>query len=152
MTKFGDYTAATAIYPKANSHLDVRIAVQASNTSEDAAAFESIRVPSEISEQLDAFMQRFGLRFCSFDFIVDPDGLWWWLEGNESGQFLWQEKKTSKERLLASFAAYLLSGGEVAARTKLTLALGDFRATEEMAAFEQTYGHGVQWKTDATFE
>lgn len=32
-----------------------------------------------------------GLRFGALDFIVDPDGQWWFLEINPNGQWAWIE-------------------------------------------------------------
>lgn len=47
--------------------------------------------PREIRAKVDEFMGRAGLTFGALDFIVDPDGQWWFLEVNTSGQWLWIE-------------------------------------------------------------
>ena len=37
------------------------------------------------------YLRHMGLNFGAFDFIVDNNGQWWFLECNPNGQWLWME-------------------------------------------------------------
>lgn len=50
--------------------------------------------PEGITEALHAYLGRFGLVFGAFDFAVDREGRWWFLECNPSGQWAWLEPET----------------------------------------------------------
>jgi glutathione synthase/RimK-type ligase-like ATP-grasp enzyme len=50
-----------------------------------------ISLPNEIDMQVSSIMARLGLSYGAFDFIVDKDGKWWYLEVNSAGQWLWIE-------------------------------------------------------------
>ncbi len=39
-------------------------------------------------------MNRLGLRFGALDFLVTPDGEWYFLEINPNGQWAWIEQET----------------------------------------------------------
>lgn len=41
-----------------------------------------------------ALLDRVGLRFAALDFVVAPDGEWWFLECNPNGQWAWIEDNT----------------------------------------------------------
>lgn len=43
----------------------------------------------------------------SFDFAVDADGTWWFLEINETGQFLWIDQVIPLAGLLQQFLSFL---------------------------------------------
>ena len=51
----------------------------------------AIQVPDRIVESVSAMMDRYGLVFGTFDFIVRPDGHWVFLELNPNGQWAWTE-------------------------------------------------------------
>ena len=42
-----------------------------------------------------ALLDSFALRFAALDFVVDPDGRWWFLECNPNGQWAWIEDETN---------------------------------------------------------
>jgi len=50
-----------------------------------------ISPPSQIIEMIESIMDRLGLTYGAFDFIVDKQGKWWYLEVNSAGQWLWIE-------------------------------------------------------------
>ena len=50
-----------------------------------------ISLPNEIDMQVSSIMARLGLSYGAFDFIVDKDGKWWYIEVNSAGQWLWIE-------------------------------------------------------------
>ena len=51
-------------------------------------------LPQHIKEQCSMFLQRLGLHFGCFDFVVTPTGEYVFLECNPNGQWLWIEQET----------------------------------------------------------
>jgi glutathione synthase/RimK-type ligase-like ATP-grasp enzyme len=77
------------------------------------AAFSNIRVeeailPDEIDFACRTMMERFGIVFCCFDFIVTPQGDYVFLEINEMGQFLWIEEINPEFMLFDAFVEFLI--------------------------------------------
>ncbi|MFD5129457.1 ATP-grasp ribosomal peptide maturase [Streptomyces olindensis] len=64
--------------------------------------------PPGVTEALPAYLAHFGLVFGAFDFAVDGQGQWWFLECNPSGQWYWLEPETGLPMLAAM--ADLLEG------------------------------------------
>ncbi|MEU0198571.1 MULTISPECIES: ATP-grasp ribosomal peptide maturase [unclassified Streptomyces] len=64
--------------------------------------------PPGVTEALHAYLAHFGLVFGAFDFAVDGQGQWWFLECNPSGQWYWLEPETGLPMLAAM--ADLLEG------------------------------------------
>jgi glutathione synthase/RimK-type ligase-like ATP-grasp enzyme len=50
-----------------------------------------IEAPDEIKKLVEELMNHSNLIYGAFDFIVDDDNKWWYLEVNTSGQWLWIE-------------------------------------------------------------
>ena len=50
-----------------------------------------------------------GISYGSFDFAVDGDGQWWFLEVNEGGQFLWLDAFNCNLHVQEKFLAFLTS-------------------------------------------
>lgn len=69
--------------------------------------FEPIRVPPDIEAKCVALLEEMGLVFGCFDFIVDPNGEYIFLEVNEMGQFLFVERYCGIP-LLDAFTSFLL--------------------------------------------
>ncbi|QNP70496.1 ATP-grasp ribosomal peptide maturase [Streptomyces roseirectus] len=63
--------------------------------------YSAVPAPPGISEALYAYLSRFGLVFGAFDFAVDRQGQWWFLECNPSGQWYWLEPETGLPMLSA---------------------------------------------------
>jgi ATP-grasp ribosomal peptide maturase len=63
-------------------------------TDYDRLSYRVVQPPEGITEALFAYLERFGLVFGAFDFAVDNDGRWWFLECNPSGQWAWLEPPT----------------------------------------------------------
>lgn len=53
-----------------------------------------IKPPIQIEELVNTIMNKFGLVYGAFDFIVTPKGEWFFLEINPMGQYLWIEQLT----------------------------------------------------------
>ncbi|MBI1759090.1 MAG: ATP-grasp ribosomal peptide maturase [Actinobacteria bacterium] len=60
----------------------------------DALTYTPIEVPDAIRGGVRGVMARLRLRFGIFDFVVSPDGRWWFLEVNPNGQWAWIEDAT----------------------------------------------------------
>jgi hypothetical protein len=96
-------TARIMSQKKAASQLDWR------------AAFTDIDVepgelPEGTNEACRRLMERLGIVFGCFDFIVTPAGEHIFLEVNEMGQFLFIEEINPEIRLLAPFTEFLIGG------------------------------------------
>lgn len=64
-------------------------------TDYDALTYTPLAgVPATVREGVYALMARLRLRFGALDFIVSPDGRWWFLEVNPNGQWAWIEDVT----------------------------------------------------------
>jgi glutathione synthase/RimK-type ligase-like ATP-grasp enzyme len=68
---------------------------------------ESVATPIEIEQGVLAFAKRAGITHGSFDFAVDREGRWWFLEVNESGQFLWLDEFNRNLHVQEKFLAFL---------------------------------------------
>jgi len=73
---------------------------------------KDIETPVEVKAALTAFAQKSGIVFGVFDFAVDMQGQWWFLEVNEEGQFLWLEELLPSAKLMQRFLAFLTSSAE----------------------------------------
>jgi ATP-grasp ribosomal peptide maturase len=72
-------------------------------------AYTPIETPASVRAQATALLRRLCLRFAAMDFVVAPDGEWWFLEANPNGQWAWIE--TATEMPIASAVADALEGG-----------------------------------------
>ncbi|WP_440581825.1 ATP-grasp ribosomal peptide maturase [Streptomyces djakartensis] len=53
-----------------------------------------VPTPPDIELALHEYLDHFGLLFGAFDFAVDAEGRWWFLECNPSGLWYWLESET----------------------------------------------------------
>jgi hypothetical protein len=85
-----------------------------------------------------AFMRRLGIVFGCLDVIRRPDGGYTFLEVNEMGAFLWVEEFQPSMHLLSSFCDFLCNPDldAKASRSRDSLGLDDFRASEAFAAYQ----------------
>ncbi len=60
----------------------------------DSLTYRVVEVSTSVVTAVDRYLQRFGLSFAAFDFAVDNDGTWWFLEANPGGQYGWIEQHT----------------------------------------------------------
>jgi ATP-grasp ribosomal peptide maturase len=65
-------------------------------------------MPGDVEQAVKASMAELDLVFAAFDFAVDGDGHWWFLEANAAGQFAWLEEPTGCP-LTAMMAEFLRS-------------------------------------------
>ncbi len=75
---------------------------------------EAYQLPDDIDEKCKEFMRRMNVKFGCFDFIVTPEGEYYFLEINEQGQFLWIEEANPSIKMLEAFTNYLIdcAGGD----------------------------------------
>lgn len=74
-----------------------------------ALRYRPIDVPDDVLSGLVAYLGEFGLDHGAFDFIVQPDGRWRFLECNPNGQWLWLEHEVGLP--IAAALAELLAVG-----------------------------------------
>lgn len=77
--------------------------------SHDELRMEPYPVPPELAGRCIALLERLGIVFGCFDFVVTPQGRHIFLEVNEMGQFLFVERETGQP-LLDAFSEFLLRG------------------------------------------
>ncbi len=70
---------------------------------------EPYELPETIKHQCICFMKKLGLLSGCLDFIVTPDHSYYFLEVNESGQFLWIEDINPSIKMLDAFSDFLIS-------------------------------------------
>lgn len=68
---------------------------------------EQVELPEAIDDACRTIMQKLGIVFGCFDFIVTPDNDYYFLEVNEQGQFLWIEEVNPSIKLLQPFCEFI---------------------------------------------
>jgi glutathione synthase/RimK-type ligase-like ATP-grasp enzyme len=69
---------------------------------------EPIETPAAVERGLIEFARQSGIGYGSFDFAIDDQNQWWYLEVNEGGQFLWLDEFYPAAHLQEKFLAFLL--------------------------------------------
>lgn len=69
-----------------------------------------IKLPEKLEEQIRNFMHEVNLIFGCFDFIVNMENEWVFIEVNPMGQFLWLEELCPELSLLETFSNLLIYG------------------------------------------
>ncbi|MEV6115393.1 ATP-grasp ribosomal peptide maturase [Streptomyces sp. NPDC052109] len=72
-------------------------------------------VPPRVAEGVRRYMAGAELAYGAFDFAEDSDGIWWFLECNQSGQFGFVEMDTGQP-IAATIATWLAEGGDRSGR------------------------------------
>ncbi|MBV9314007.1 MAG: ATP-grasp ribosomal peptide maturase [Pseudonocardia sp.] len=60
----------------------------------NALSYQVIKTPNLVRSQVSNLLNGLGLRFAALDFVVTPEGEWWFLECNSNGQWAWIEEET----------------------------------------------------------
>ncbi|HEY4677003.1 MAG TPA: hypothetical protein VIJ01_07575 [Candidatus Angelobacter sp.] len=68
---------------------------------------EPIITPPEVEKSVLAFAAKSGIACGSFDFAIDNQDRWWFLEVNEGGQFLWLDAANAGLHVQEKFLAFL---------------------------------------------
>ncbi|GGZ35755.1 ATP-grasp ribosomal peptide maturase [Streptomyces poonensis] len=71
------------------------------------APWEPVGVPARTAAAVHAYLREARLAYGAFDFVEDADGIWWFLECNQSGQFGFVEIDTGQpiSRAIAEWLA-----------------------------------------------
>jgi glutathione synthase/RimK-type ligase-like ATP-grasp enzyme len=87
VTVVGDHCFGTAIHASSEqAWIDWR-------ADYDALSYSVIEVPAGVRAGIYRYLRRFGLLFAAFDFSVDHDGTWWFLEANPNGLWAWLQER-----------------------------------------------------------
>lgn len=70
-------------------------------------SIQHIELPPSVETGLRTFADRAGIVFGCFDMSVDRDGEWWFLEVNQSGQFLWVDDLCPEHGLYVPMLRFL---------------------------------------------
>ena len=114
------------------------------NAAQGLVRVEAIETPPDIQTAVLEFARESGIVFGSFDFAVDMQGSWWFLELNEQGQFLWLDSYRPEARLLQRFLAFLTapqsSPDQIEDRVSLFPAFKDYLQTipEQPSSSDET--------------
>jgi hypothetical protein len=68
---------------------------------------EPITTPPEVEKSVLAFAAKSGIVCGSFDFAIDNQDRWWFLEVNEGGQFLWLDACNPDLHVQEKFLAFM---------------------------------------------
>ncbi|MCG7208356.1 ATP-grasp ribosomal peptide maturase [Streptomyces arenae] len=95
--------ARKPVHPDAHpDDVDVRFAPS-------VAPWQETEVPVRVAEAVHTYMKDAELAYGAFDFAEDADGIWWFLECNQSGQFGFVEMDTGQP-IAESIAGWLADG------------------------------------------
>lgn len=125
ITYFGDYPVGVKL--RSQEHPKGEMDWRCVPTKE--LIIEECRLPSSLNQSCQEFMKKFGLVFGCFDFIVTPDGDYYFLEINEQGQFLWIEDVNPDIKMLDIFTDYLINQESkfVWKKSKNSQSMSDFK-------------------------
>ncbi|MFC8779035.1 ATP-grasp ribosomal peptide maturase [Streptomyces nigra] len=89
----------------ADAEVDVRFA-------QSDSPWEPVEVRPRVAEAVRSYLRQAGLAYGAFDFAEDADGIWWFLECNQSGQFGFIEVDTGQPiaRTIAEWLAAPTTG------------------------------------------
>lgn len=74
----------------------------------EALSYQAVETPKRVQTHVSVLLDKLGLRFGALDFVVAPDGEWWFLECNPNGQWAWIEDETGM--LISAALADALEG------------------------------------------
>jgi glutathione synthase/RimK-type ligase-like ATP-grasp enzyme len=99
---------------------------------------EFIITPPEVEKSVLEFAAKSGIACGSFDFAIDNQERWWFLEVNEGGQFLWLDAANADLHVQEKFLAFLTapagsSRQEIEARQSEFPSLRDYLASPAKA-------------------
>lgn len=68
-----------------------------------------LKIPKYIEVKILRFMEILDIIFCTFDFVLDMNNEWYFLEANEMGQFLWMETMCPEIPAIDAFSEFIIS-------------------------------------------
>lgn len=109
ITVMGKTVFALSITSGNEKEIDVRRNISRRFSRDVDLSCSIIDVPQEIIVKIFYFMKKLDLVFCTFDFVVDVNGKWYFLEANEMGQFLWMETMCPEIHAIDAFSEFMIS-------------------------------------------
>jgi hypothetical protein len=94
---------------------------------------EPIITPPEVEKSILAFAAKSGIACGSFDFAIDNQDRWWFLEVNEGGQFLWLDAANPSLHVQEKFLAFM-TGPAGASRQMLEARQSEFPSLSDYLA------------------
>lgn len=89
VTTIGDQSFAVAIHAEnERARIDWR-------ADYEALPYQEVSVPVGVTDGIRAYMSEVELSFVAFDFSVDREGKWWFLEANPNGLWAWIEEQAN---------------------------------------------------------
>jgi hypothetical protein len=82
--------------------VDVRDAIRSY-----AVEYKHIAIPQDVQNRIAFFLEGLSLEYGAFDFAIDGDGDWVFLECNEAGQFLFLEVALPELKILEAFCYWV---------------------------------------------
>lgn len=105
VTTIGEHSFAVAIHAGNNmSRADWR-------ADYDSLTYQAIDLPASVAEGIRAYMIEVNLAFAAFDFSVDRDGKWWFLEANPNGLWAWIEEQANVP-IARTIAEFIIENGQ----------------------------------------
>ncbi|OYY67556.1 MAG: hypothetical protein B7Y47_16090 [Sphingomonas sp. 28-63-12] len=99
-------------------------------------SFTVVDIPRDVAELCNKYLRGMAIEFGAFDFIIDKAGDWFFLECNESGQFLYLEEKVPELRLLDGFCRWLIEiGGGLVPDDAEELCLAEVMSSNAMLSY-----------------
>lgn len=104
---------------------------------------EEYTLPISINQFCKKFMNKLGLVFGCFDFIVTPENEYYFLEINEQGQFLWIEDINPNIKMLDKFTNFLIDYASNLEVKKLpnVVSMSDFNSKVDIIQQEAMNSH-----------
>lgn len=98
---------------------------------------EPFDLPEDVAGRCRRYMREAGLNFGCFDFIVTPEGDYYFLEVNQAGQFLWKEARCPDLPMLQAFCDFLVAADPDFLWQPRTpeVTFADYRASDAGRAF-----------------
>lgn len=133
VTYFGDRYVAVKI--NSQDHDKAKMDWRFAPTKE--LSLERVSLPDKLDQCCRKLMRELDLVFGCFDFIVTPEGEYYFLEINEQGQFLWIEEVNPEIKVLQSFVNFVGSYGRECEKDYSDISLMDFE--DEMQKMKNHY-------------
>ncbi|WP_295168419.1 hypothetical protein [uncultured Brevundimonas sp.] len=103
VTIFGREAIALALYSQSHENtVDWRV-----DQSLGRVPSAIVQIPREIEDKCRAVMRRLGIAFGAFDIVVGKDGRYYFIEVNQSGQFLFFDDADPSVEMLQRFCSFL---------------------------------------------
>lgn len=142
--RFGRYSFGLSTELSPDGIVDCRYEAQRNPDSQNP-----IDVPHEILTKIDAYLDAVGIDYGAFDFCIDRNENWQFLECNEAGQFLFLERIAPEMNVLETFCRWLAeeAGIKVIESAAAKIGLVEFDQDPKKSMYTDYQSHKA-YKTD----